>query len=463
MNKARVAVITLNETRDRFRGIRMPLVMEELQSLRWIEGFADVLFSEIVLDQPGAEGAVKQVHGFDPDLLVVHIPVWTEPVLSVKLARYFKDIPLVLLGNRRPETSSMVGLFGAGGALDQVGHDHIRIFDQHDREDQNRLKDYAAAALTIRALQGQTYGLFGGRSLGMITANADPSQWMKKFGVDIEHFDQLQIVNEAEQVSPVKVEEYKRWLEENTQRIQYGDNFDEIALEKQIRSYLATKKIAYEKRLDFIGVKCQPEMCDLYTTQCLSHMFSNSSMDVDGKKETLVHACEADSDGALTMQILKILSGGQAAALLDMRWQNPETGVWALANCGALAVDFGSTPDDPVGIAALEVVSHIIGKAPSCGLPMMAAPGKVTMARLCRKDGNYFMFILEGDIQAMPQSALKDTTACFPQAYIKMATDPVFYRDFGSNHVHMVKGDWIGALAAYCELAQIDYKIWKEE
>ena len=46
---------------------------------------------------------------------------------------------------------------------------------------------------------------------------------------------------------------------------------------------------------------------------------------------------EADHDGALTMQILKMVSGGgQPTSLMDVRFKSEE-GLLVLANCGASA------------------------------------------------------------------------------------------------------------------------------
>ncbi len=50
-----------------------------------------------------------------------------------------------------------------------------------------------------RRLKGLTYCLIGGRSLGIDTTVIDPAQWMKQFGIDVDHVDQLELVRRAEQ------------------------------------------------------------------------------------------------------------------------------------------------------------------------------------------------------------------------------------------------------------------------
>jgi len=47
-------------------------------------------------------------------------------------------------------------------------------------------------------LKGQVDGLFGGRSMSMISWNVNPDLCMNLFGVDVEHIDQLEIMRRAE-------------------------------------------------------------------------------------------------------------------------------------------------------------------------------------------------------------------------------------------------------------------------
>ena len=53
---------------------------------------------------------------------------------------------------------------------------------------------FLRAASAVNRLRGKTYGLFGGRSMGMYTAVPALDQWRREFGVDIEHIDQWEIV-----------------------------------------------------------------------------------------------------------------------------------------------------------------------------------------------------------------------------------------------------------------------------
>ncbi len=457
--RPRVALATVSETREDFREQRERFVREEMTAIGWLRESADILESEIITSTQQIAHFAGEVRRSDAQALIVHIPVWTDPVLSVKLSELI-PLPLLLMGNRRPETSSIVGLLGAGGALDQVGITHHRIFDHHLEDAHRRVKAFTRAAYALRTLRGQTLGLFGGRSLGMITATGDSAQLHRMFGIDIEQLDQGAIIQEAESVPQKEVDRHTAWLTEHLAGVEYGGLFNAQGLERQVRSYIATGRLIRARGYDFVSVKCQPELSDGYVSQCLVHMLMNGSIDADGEKSPVVHACEADIDGALTMQILHLLSGGLSASLLDLRWLEVNLSTWTLANCGALPATFASSPEDPSGLSGIRAVPHVFGRGGGGAFPMIVAPQHVTMARLCRKKGNYWLAIVKGEVEKREIQELNSTTPAFPQAYVSTSTDESFLENYGSNHIHMVSGDIEGELEAFCRLAEIPWRKW---
>jgi L-fucose isomerase len=97
--------------------------------------------------------------------------------------------------------------------------------------------------------------------------------------------------------------------------------------------------------MDFIGIKCHFEMSEYFVTQCLSISLLNDVCDWEGKTEPVVAACEADSDGALTMQIMKLISG-LPTALLDLRFYDEKNKAFIFVNCGASAPYFAARNSD---------------------------------------------------------------------------------------------------------------------
>ncbi|HYF92712.1 MAG TPA: hypothetical protein VD969_10765 [Symbiobacteriaceae bacterium] len=457
--RPRVALVTLTETRPDFRARRESLVAEEMAAVRWLSDQADVWESGPVASGRELRALAREILAFGADALVVHIPIWTEPVLTVKLTGLL-PLPVLLLGNDRPETSSTVGMLGAGGALDQVGRPHERVLGHTTAEARRRVMAFLRAAAVRGALRGQTLGMFGGRSLGILTATADPAQWHRLFGVDIEHVDQMAIVERARALDQSEVAGASSWFTGRLGQVEYGGSFTAEALDRQVRSYLATRAVVAEKGFDFVAVKCQPELTDGYASQCVAHTLMNGTVDAGGEKALVVHACEADADGALTMQILHLLSGGRSAALLDVRLYDAGTGLWTMANCGAIPAAFTATAEDPTGLSGLHMQPHVFGKGGGGALPGVVQPQVVTLARLCRKQGEYWLAIVSGLVQQGDRSDLARTTAAFPHAFIKTAAGAEFLGEFGSNHIHMVAGDVVQELTAFCRILGIPWRYW---
>jgi len=344
--------------------------------------------------------------------------------------------------------------------LDQIGKKHMRVF-QHDTEvGRNMVRAFIQAASAINQLRGNVLGIFGSRSLGIFTTISDVAQWQKMFDVDLKYFDESSIVEKAKTIDESRVNEYKDWLLNQLQSLEYGELFTEEALDRQIRSYLSLQELIEENNLDFVGNKCQRELSDGYTTQCLAHMMLNSTWDMSGKKKAIIHACESDTDGALTMRILNLLSGGKSSTLMDVRFLDLEKNLLALANCGAIANDFYCKEGQCCGLSSVKAVPHAFGEAGGCAFPGLIEEGPVTLARLCRKDGEYWMAIISGEVVSAENGELDNVTAQFPKGLLKVKLDEKFLQKYGSNHIHMVRGDYIQELEAFCQLKDIHYETW---
>jgi L-fucose isomerase-like protein len=85
----------------------------------------------------------------------------------------------------------------------------------------------------------------------------------------------------------------------------------------------------------------------------------------------------------------------------------------------------------------------------------------VTLARLCRRNREYWMAIVPGEVVAAAPEILQNVTPAFPKAVVRSAAGDDFLNEFSSNHIHMSSGDLTGELVAFCELAGIPWKLWK--
>ena len=413
-------------------------------------------------------GQVKKLASAGVSVLIAHTPCWTAPNLVVYGVQEM-NLPTILLSNKSPATHGSVGFLGAAGALDQIGYPIARVREDFENNGAVARKTlpFIRAASTAVGLRGKVFGLFGGRSLGIDTGSIDPMQWRRMFGVDVEHIDQLEIIRRAELIDEGPVGDTVKWLTQHVNSIDYDKTvLTPEKLAYQIRCYLATKEIIAEKGLDFVAVKCMPDLSTHYVPQCISAALLPGPYDAQGRKETVAMSCEADSDGALTMEILKQVSGGKPVLFGDMSYLNEELSTIYVPNCGAMSTWYAARSDDPAENLKHVQLRPVIRPGGGALTYFTAAPGPLTLARLYRKSGSYHMAIIPGDTVTLSPHDLQSFVDArgahqLPTAFVKVSADfDELLDSFASNHVSGVAGDYVEELRLLCDLLDITCQVF---
>jgi len=263
----------------------------------------------------------------------------------------------------------------------------------------------------------------------------------------------------ASRLDAERVERAFRWLSERIGHIAYNEVFTTEKLRYQIRTYIATKEIVHDYSLDFVGIKCQPEMADHFCSLCLSQAFLNDPYDMEGPKPIIPTACECDMDGALTMQILHLLTG-LPVLFFDFRHYDPEEDIYVFSNCGSQATWYAGrseVPEENLKRVSFYPQTPTFYPASGATVRYMAAAGEVTLARLARRNGRYWMAIMPGEFVTRPVEKMEETSPEWPQAFTKLNVKPdELIRVYGSNHAHGVAGYWVPELVRICELLDVD-------
>ncbi len=372
--------------------------------------------------------------------------------------------PFLLAANLNPDWPGMVAMLAAGGALHHLGIDHFRVAGDFRQKDVlEKIITFAKCAKVKTRLNGQKYGLIGGRSLGMYSSTVSMQDWQRQFGVDVDHMDQSEIVRKASEVPENQVQKGFDFLTKYVGRIEYnGTSFTPEKLKTQIRHYEALKRIVKENGYDFVGVKCHYEMSRHYCTECIAHAFMNDPYDWDGKKEPCVFACEADSDAALTMQILKLLTD-EPVVFMDVRHYDSENDVMVFCNCGSESTYYATGTDDYEAnlkkttlYPALEIYA-----GGGCHVNLQTREGKATIARLCRNEGKYRMTIIPCEFVSLPKEKEEETTKEWPHVFARLPFDHhVFIERFDANHAHAVYGDHVEELKMICQMLGVEVEMF---
>lgn len=473
MARPKVGLMTFGDDRDYmwegyFGSLTEPRHEEAVNYLRSLP-VELTTFDEVARSKEDIDRQIGVLKEAGVEALFAHTPCWTTPNLVVRAVQAL-DLPTVMMTSTSAATHGMVGLLAASGAVAQVGIDHIRVRDDFGAPVfEEKVLPYLRAASTKARLRGRVMGLFGGRSLGIDTGTFDPMQWRSQFGVDVEHIDQLEIVRRAELIDQSRVDKMMSWTREQFASIAFDDDkLTEDKLEFQLRCYLANKDINAEKGLDFIAVKCMPELSDNYVPQCISAALMPGPYDAEGAKQPCSMSCEADGDGALSMEILKEVSGGGSTLFADVSHMDESRKILYLPNCGGMCTWFAGRSDnvsDNLGRVELRPSLRPGGGAITY---FVAAPGPITLARLYRVAGRYRMAIIPGEVIRMSDEDLASFTQergkhQLPTAFVRVEADlGRFVDEFGSNHISGVAGIWVRDLVFLCEMLKIEPVVMDE-
>jgi L-fucose isomerase len=472
MRKTKVGILTFSDGRKYIHENLLPLnrryqdtLAKALQATGEVEVVAG---KEIIGNQKTAQAEGRRLTEAGCDMTICNYAIWCYPHLTA-VATAFAPGPYLMFCNVHPSEPGMVGMLAASGTLDQLDRKQTRVWGKiEDKAVLAKVMSYIRAAGAISKLRGQTYGLFGGRPLGMYTAVSNLDQWQKMFGLDVEHIEQEDVVRESAKVNSKKVDAALAWLEKRVGHIAYdGKGLTRDKLKLQIRSYYAYRKIIDDKGLDFVGTKAHGDLTDNFVTVDIAEAFLNDPYDWDGPHEPIIASTEADMDAALTMQLFKMISG-KPVLFSDVRHYDDKDNVWYFSNSGTHATYFAGKSNDPnvnlKNVSFFPEASYY--PAGGASVHHFAVAGEVTLARLARKNGRYWMAIVPGKFVQFPKKVMvakgKTITPEWPCAFTRLeCSADYFLANFPCNHIHGTYGNWEKELLHIADILGIEAKVFR--
>ncbi|GHF85267.1 L-fucose isomerase [Amycolatopsis bartoniae] len=467
---ARIGVVSISDGRDHVHARNAGFIQSKQDALvrSLVAAGHDVVPGpDLVSSNVLATSVAREVAAADVDVTVFYYAVWSFPHFTMLAADATRS-PLVLVASTDPTEPGLVGMLAAGGALDQIGRTHTRLWGAPDEAELvEKIGAQARAAGAVASLRGSTFGRFGGRPMGMNTAVANTDQWMRQFGVDVEEIDQYELVRRAELADAGEAAKAREWIEAHAAGVHYdGKKLTPELLERQIRSYLAIRDIIAERGLDFSGIKGQPELTEHFATMDVTEAFLNDPYDWNGPKDVHVTATEADMDGALTMQLFHRISG-TPVLFADVRHYHADRDIWDLCNSGQHATWFAARSDDPAeNLAKVHFYPEVFFfPAGGASVQHIAAPGQMTLGRLTRESGEYRLQLMLGEFESYDDATntelVNQSTPEWPHAFARLdVPGETFLSKFGANHIHAVPGDVRAELRAAAALLGVRLDEW---
>jgi L-fucose/D-arabinose isomerase len=205
-----------------------------------------------------------------------------------------------------------------------------------------------------------------------------------------------------------------------------------------------------------------PELSNHYVPQCMTQAFLANNADAEGPKDTTAIACEADADGALTQHILKLLSGGKPTFFADVSHIDNSRSLLYCVNCGAVCVYYAGRSEDPRENMKNMVIRQSVRPGGGGITYFNASSGEIQLARLYRKAGKYKMAIIPTEAVDPGKELLEEFVKArgphqLPALFAKInfSIDD-FVREYGSNHISGVEGNYLEELLVVCETLGIE-------
>lgn len=283
------------------------------------------------------------------------------------------------------------GLVMHGGLL-EVGIPHKFVYGAAEDADAiAKIVSYARAAHLKNWLNLATLGTFGGRGMGQTCGAADPSQWMRVFGIDIDSRDTSELIRTAESIRPQQV----KALAPRLKKLFGKAPEPTVANERSIRLYLAIKKLVEREKFDFYTIQSFPGLGDDYSATC----FAQSMMLEDGYGTSTL----GDFNTALTVLLLTKLSKERVyyGDLQHIDTKNNEIKIIGDGACPpSLAGKLG-----PAGFAEHGIPTE--GEAGGLSVRLICKVGEGVLARLGRVNGEFQMVITRGTVFEPPASQIE--------------------------------------------------------
>jgi L-fucose isomerase-like protein len=385
----------------------------------------------------------------DVDAVVLFSGTWVWASHMIAAIRDFAATGkgIILWTNPGSQGWRPVGGLVMQGALKEIGLKHRFVYGSfEDPKEIEKITSYCRASAMKNLLNMSTIGTFGGRGMGQTCGAADPSQWMKTFGIDIDSRDTSELLDTAKKISGEEIDEAKKRIQKLfPEPIPSNDQ-----AERSIRLYLALKKMVKKNVWDFYTIQSFPGLGDEYSATC----FAQSMILEDGMGTSTL----GDFNTALTVKCLTDLSKEPVyyGDLQHIDKSNNEIKIIGDGACPpSLAGKLG-----PAGFAEHGIPTE--GEAGGISIKLVCKAGEGVLARLGRNNGQFEMVITRCTIFEPPASQIeKRKNECgipfWPHGFVKAECDiDALLQAWNNEYACLGYGAHLyEELKAFCELTGI--------
>ena len=392
-----------------------------------------------------AMASMKKDDSIDALILVSGTWIWAGYMIAAVRDFAQSGKPIIIWTHTGSQGWRTVGGLVMHAALLEIGIPHKFVYAAADETaEADAIAHYCRAGHIKKSLNQATIGVFGGRGMGQTCGVADPSQWMRVFGVDIDSRDTTELLETARAITKDEISAALPRIEKAFGKKPPEDDTSR----RSIALYLALKKIIAKNNFDFYTIQSFPGLGDDYGATC----FAQSLMLDDGVPTSTL----SDFNTAMSVYILMKLSG-LPAYYGDLQHVDKKTNEIKIIGDGAVPPSFAD-PRDRADFAGHGIPTE--GSAGGLSVKLTCKPGPAVLARLGRTNGEFVMVLAKGEV-FVPDDLEKRKAECgipfWPHAFIKVEGDiNILLQHYSSEYGVLGYGsDLYGEVKAFCEIMGI--------
>jgi hypothetical protein len=389
----------------------------------------------------------KKMEDLDAVVLFSGTWVWAAHLAAALRDFAFSGKGILLWTHPGSQGWRPVGGLVLHGGLQEIGVPHRFVYGAaDDGAALEQILSYCRASHEKRSLNQSTAGVFGGRGMGQTCGVADPSQWMRVFGVDIDSRDTTLLLDTARGVSPAELQAVRaRFQPVFSEPIPQGEVAD-----RSLRLYAAIEKILAKEGWDFYTIQSFPGLGDDYSATCLAQ-----SLMLEQRVGT---STLSDFNTLLTVKLLTDLSVEPVyyGDLQHIDRQRREIKI----------IGDGACPPSLAGkVGPARFAEHGIpteGEAGGISVDLVCKPGEGVLARLGRCQGEFELVftrchVFEPSPEEIEQRRLECGIPRWPHAFVRVDCDmESFIQSWNNEYAVLGYGEQLYAdLAAFCELTGV--------
>ena len=329
----------------------------------------------------------------DIDCLVLFSGTWVWAAHMIAAVREFAKTGkgIVIWTHPGSQGWRAVGGLVLKAALQEIGIPHRFVYGAHDdSKEVDLVASYCQASAVKNRINMKTLMAFGGRGMGQTCGVADPSQWMKAFGIDIDTRDTTELVETAKSATNEEVEAVYKIIKEKFVEMPPRDDITE----RSIRLYIALKKLVEKYDVSFYTIQSFPGLADNYVASC----FAQSMMLEDG----VPTAPLSDFNTVMTSILMTYLSH-ERTYFGDFQAIDKKTNEIKI-------IGDGVCPPSLANKLGAKFAKHGIPTEGECGglsVEVLCKAGKGVLARMNRVDGKFQLVVARCEIKEPADNILQ--------------------------------------------------------